>query len=238
MLVKHRNALGSRSLGIGLLVGETIIWLCFAWSFLRVMHASPGYVRDLFPSTEAPLESVSMESFSYASQPVETPLHDVLQRPIAHNDVSSVLNMRSFTPPEDRPETAPASPHNTECTRPISYEPNDSAKLSAEPAQHESPRPVVHIPKAPKPERIPFEAPIYAPSELYCTRLVGFPAIGLLFDHNFHELRYATESTEARSREAELKSMLGIHGENYTEARFVETPPAMVSGAHAKSGRL
>lgn len=49
--------LGSRSEGIGLLVGFVLIWLMTIWSYVTVISKGPGLVKDYIPESDPPLVS-------------------------------------------------------------------------------------------------------------------------------------------------------------------------------------
>lgn len=75
------TVLGTRGEGIGILVPFVFLWLMSMWSYVRVLFAGPGLVRDYVPESDPPL--VNMPPYAnQEGQPMHTYQQNTLPIPI------------------------------------------------------------------------------------------------------------------------------------------------------------
>ena len=186
MIRQSPDALGRFSTGSGLLVGYTLVWLLFIWSYVSVMACSPGHVRDCFEQAPAPELQAARPA---EPMPVQVPhaQEPEPEEPMAAS-LDSNRNTQPFSPTDERElrwnalETALAdeaqAPGDSSGATQSGVSPEShKAALSAYTADSE-PHPAAQEP-APitppaamlqaAPDRVP-PHPVYDPVSLYCYR--------------------------------------------------------------------
>ncbi|WFD36717.1 protein S-acyltransferase [Malassezia cuniculi] len=100
MIRQTPDALGRFSTGAGLLVGYTLIWLLFIWSYVSVMACSPGNVKDYISegptpeTTHAPAEPIPIQVNSEPAEPIRSASTGA--------SLDSCRNTQPFSSPEER----------------------------------------------------------------------------------------------------------------------------------------
>ena len=144
MLAGMPYALGSRGVGIALLVIFCLLWGMgtsipdsVTWSYAMVTTVKPGYVADLFPEREAPdvpgAPSGTGQHAPYPAMPIPVQSPPAAQ---ADQEVSSVRNNQLFTPLDEREmrwtTMGSSAESNTQVHRPPTPDQDTSAVPAAD----------------------------------------------------------------------------------------------------------